>query len=47
MCPSVNAPEQTFDPAYVAVIVIVVRFTRAVPVVVTEHPADIIEPIGI
>ena len=47
MCPSENVPEHAFDPAYVAVIVIVVRFTCAVPVVVTEHPADIIEPIGI
>jgi hypothetical protein len=47
MCPSENAPEQAFDPAYVAVIVIVLRFTCAIPVVVTEHPAVIIDPIGI
>ena len=35
------APEHEFDPLYVLVIVIVARFTCAVPVALDEHPEDI------
>jgi hypothetical protein len=37
----VYAPEHEFEPLYVPVIVIVARFTCAVPVALDEHPEDI------
>jgi hypothetical protein len=39
--PLVYAPEHEFEPLYVPVIVIVVRFTCAVPVALDAHPEDI------
>ena len=39
--PFVYAPEHEFEPLYVPVIVIVVRFTCAVPVALDEQPEDI------
>lgn len=44
--PLANAPEQEFEPPYVPVIVIVVRFTCAIPVALDEHPADIMLLVG-
>ena len=44
--PVANAPEHEFEPPYVPVIVIVVRFTCAVPVALDEHPEDIMLLVG-
>jgi hypothetical protein len=46
ICPVANAPEHEFEPLYVPVIVIVVRFTCAVPAALDEHPEDIMLLVG-